>query len=285
MCSISVVMATYNGEKYIEEQLTSILEQTRKPDEVIVSDDCSSDRTCEIVRKISEKTDVLIKLSCNDKNLGYIKNFKKAISLSNGDYIFLCDQDDRWEKKKIEKSLACINREKAWLACTGFYLIDGKGNVIQEKEQFKSEPVNGYENWSGTVLQIPFKRLLWGNFSPGCTYCFTRDLKQIFDKLQNCEISHDFQLLLVAANMNRAIYIDEPLSCYRLHNSNTVGMNHKEARRKRHLKPRLVKFMEELETYMTITNRLYGRTILYLRLPKIRSVVIKKMHLNNKLKL
>ena len=91
---ISVVMAVYNGEKYIEEQLMSILSQSIMPDELIIQDDGSSDSTTDKIQSITEKSDVSVKLIKNKENLGFSKNFITAISAASAEYIFLSDQDD-----------------------------------------------------------------------------------------------------------------------------------------------------------------------------------------------
>ena len=101
---ISVVMATYNGERYVEKQLQSILNQSLMPDEVIIRDDGSNDSTVQIVQEFIKKHNLSSwEIKINEENLGYRKNFANLLSLANGDYIFLSDQDDEWLGDKIEK--------------------------------------------------------------------------------------------------------------------------------------------------------------------------------------
>lgn len=99
---ISIAMATYNGSKYLHEQLESFISQTRLPDELIVCDDGSDDGTIEILEEYRLKVPFAMHIYRNETNLGYIKNFEKAMMLSTGDVIFLSDQDDVWFNKKIE---------------------------------------------------------------------------------------------------------------------------------------------------------------------------------------
>ena len=99
---ISVAMATYNGEKFIREQLDSILAQTITDWELIVCDDVSTDSTIAILEEYANK-DGRIQIHKNKVNLGFKRNFEKAISLCSGDYIALCDQDDIWKHDKVEK--------------------------------------------------------------------------------------------------------------------------------------------------------------------------------------
>ena len=97
---ISVVLATYNGEKYIEEQINSILQQTYSPLEVIIVDDASTDNTVSILRQF-ETSHSCIKVFTSEVNAGYIKNFEKGMLLARGEYIALSDQDDIWEEEKL----------------------------------------------------------------------------------------------------------------------------------------------------------------------------------------
>lgn len=99
---VSVAMCTYNGEKFIKAQLESILAQTHVPDEIIICDDCSQDSTIDIVSSILKSWNGRYKIIVNQSNLGFKRNFAKAISLCTGDIIFLADQDDVWESCKID---------------------------------------------------------------------------------------------------------------------------------------------------------------------------------------
>lgn len=125
---ISIAMTTYNGARFVEAQLRSILEQTRQPDEIVICDDGSRDDTVNIIRRIIKTSGTdRIRLIENEQNLGYIRNFYKAISLTKGDYVFLADQDDIWHRDKIEKSMAVMERTGAAAICTASRLIDEKG--------------------------------------------------------------------------------------------------------------------------------------------------------------
>ncbi len=105
---LSIAMCTYNGAKYIQEQLDSIAAQSRLPDELVVCDDRSSDNTIEIVKSFGSKVPFPVRLYLNEENLGIIKNFEKAISLCTGNIIALSDQDDVWKPNKIEKILTAF---------------------------------------------------------------------------------------------------------------------------------------------------------------------------------
>lgn len=99
---ISVAMCTFNGEKYIKEQIESIINQSLVPDEIVICDDCSKDNTINIIKETLANWSGKANLIINEDNLGYRKNFEKAISLCNGDIIFLSDQDDVWDNCKLK---------------------------------------------------------------------------------------------------------------------------------------------------------------------------------------
>ncbi len=100
---VSIAMATYNGGRYLEAQLRSFLHQTILPNELIISDDCSTDNTLEIVQRFAKTAPFQVKILVNDQNLGYVVNFSKALEYCSGDLVFLSDQDDVWHDNKIER--------------------------------------------------------------------------------------------------------------------------------------------------------------------------------------
>ncbi|MEO0842835.1 MAG: glycosyltransferase, partial [Cyanobacteria bacterium J06643_5] len=98
---LSIALCTYNGERYLQEQLNSIAWQNRLPDELVICDDLSCDNTASVVKSFATKVDFPVHFLVNDKNIGSTKNFEKAISLCNGDIIILADQDDIWHPEKL----------------------------------------------------------------------------------------------------------------------------------------------------------------------------------------
>lgn len=124
MSTISIAMATYNGERYLREQLDSILTQTIPFHELIICDDVSTDRTWEILLEYAEK-DSRIKPYRNEQNLGFLKNFEKALTLCTGDFIALSDQDDIWLPEHLEVLLNGIGEKM--LAVGDAEIIDASG--------------------------------------------------------------------------------------------------------------------------------------------------------------
>ena len=120
---VSIVLATYNGEKFLEEQLDSIVRQTYPNIEIIAVDDCSSDKTVEILRKyaLEHKN---FRVVVNDVNLGYVKNFEKACTLATGEYISFCDQDDVWDLEKTALLMGSIGQHPVIYCDSAFFDAD-----------------------------------------------------------------------------------------------------------------------------------------------------------------
>lgn len=128
---ISIAMASYNGEKYIKGQLDSFLAQTRLPDELIITDDCSTDRTEVIVREFEEVAPFKVIFHRNEKNLGYCGNFNAALMKTTGDIVFLSDQDDVWFPEKIETMVGLAEKNPDMLVLMNdTELTDGDLNSV-----------------------------------------------------------------------------------------------------------------------------------------------------------
>ena len=120
---IDILLATYNGEKYLKEQLDSILNQTYKNIRLIISDDCSKDSTKEILKEYEQK-DERIKVFYQEKNLGYIKNFEFLLKQVQDEIYMLSDQDDVWLPEKVEKSYEILKKQNADLVFGDLEVVD-----------------------------------------------------------------------------------------------------------------------------------------------------------------
>lgn len=226
---ISIAMTTYNGEAYIEKQLMSLLNQTRKADEIIICDDCSSDDTVSIIEDIIEKHHVLnCHVLLNENNLGYRKNFKKSIEMTSGDLIFLCDQDDIWNLDKLEKIEKIFETEPKILALnTAFTLIDGEEREIPYVDK-KGMCNHGFMRGNleeNQLKKIPYEMLLRYNISPGCTMIFRKKIKNAFTKYTQSILPHDWEINLLAGMKNGCYFLNTSTIRYRIHGENTLGMN------------------------------------------------------------
>lgn len=203
---VSVCMATYNGEKYIIEQIRSILSQLQSYDELIISDDGSTDDTIRIIKSIP---DARIKLFQNSfKNV--VKNFEFSISQSVGDYIFLSDQDDLWHPKKVDQYLQTFQASNADLIVSNVAFINAAG--ISQPEEFYKQ---GFK--AGT-----WENLKKNNFI-GCAMAFKKHTKQWFLPFPEKIPMHDWWIGLVIGKKGTIKYIEEKLLFYRRHDHNVTS--------------------------------------------------------------
>jgi len=215
---ISVALCTYNGEKHIEEQLNSILEQTKLPDEIVICDDGSTDDTVTVIRRVLERYTEKLILITNPQNIGYKKNFVQAMSLCSGDIIFLSDQDDVWAKNKI----AIVNRTfqdnpRAVLVFHDAILVDEQLKLLYNSfwKILEFEPVAFFRQDYGILLE---KNVVQGS---ACAF-----RKNLFHKALPFPIVaiHDEWLALVAVAEGEIIPITQQLMQYRQGNNVLGGL-------------------------------------------------------------
>lgn len=210
---ISVVMATYNGEKYLEQQILSILSQTLPPAELIVCDDHSTDGTMAILEKYSGHLTYVI----NDRQLGLIDNFKKAVSLANeANYISLSDQDDEWLPEKLENCAARLSQIEdpllPGMVYSDLVYMDQEGKILNPS--FRNE--QGHDKFEHNL-----QTLLFGNFVSGCTMLMNPELGHLFAGIPNdVRLNHDGWIALIAFTFGNVAYISSPQVRYRKHESN-----------------------------------------------------------------
>ena len=218
---ISVAMTTYNGAQYIIEQLDSIRLQTRKVDEIVIIDDGSSDQTMELVRNYSAKyPECMIRLEQNETNLGYKKNFQKAISLCKGDITFLCDQDDCWFDNKVEKMCGLLEKHpEIGIVSSAFIQMDGQGNKGERKSAYQRKLTDE------ALVCVPIEDLIFHNISQGCAMAMRRDIKNVFVKYFDETIPHDWIINVIAGMKKKCYYWNVPMFFYRIHDNNTIGLN------------------------------------------------------------
>lgn len=221
---LSVAVWTFNGEKYISEQLNSIINQTLAVNEIIICDDQSSDSTIEIINSFIEKYPTLIKLYQNKINLNVNKNFEKAITLSTGDYIFLSDQDDVWEKNKVFKIMEIFNSNKnaEGVFSNGYLINDCSEKVVNKSlwenvlflEHFIKSPADLYNY--GTTIR---------NMVTGATLCIKKETKEfIFPFPKTNSIYHDEWIALILSYRKTLLYSREKLISYRIHSNQQIGV-------------------------------------------------------------
>ena len=207
---VSIALCTYNGAAYLAEQLDSLVGQSYPNLEIIAVDDRSGDDTVDILRRYANNFPHRnIRIYVNDENLGYTRNFEKAIGLCTGEYIALCDQDDIWDAGKISIMLGLIGENI--LAYHDSAFVDEDGKLTGKKI---SDVRNCYSGSDSRVF-------LFENCVLGHATIFKREMLQFVGRFNDVVI-HDRWLAYVATNNGSILFVDKPLVKYRQHrNANT----------------------------------------------------------------
>lgn len=222
----SVVMATYNGSKYVLKQLKSIEIQTSEPAEIIIIDDASTDGTPSVLENYIKKMNISVKLFSHEINSGYRKTFFEAISLAKQNIIFLADQDDIWKPDKAEIMLDILQRNPFILVLnTNYDLIDSAGNRIKESRLCSRR---GCFTETKSLKKVSGRQVVKYNLSMGCTMVIRKEVANIASNyseyLSSMNIPHDWAINLIASLNDGLYYYNEKLISYRLHESNTLGL-------------------------------------------------------------
>lgn len=222
MEKIDILLATYNGEKFVKEQIESILNQTYENFNLIISDDASTDNTLNILEEY-EKKDTRIKVFKKEKNKGLIDNFEFLLKNVTSDYFMFSDQDDIWKKDKIEKSINKLKEENSGLVYTDLEIVDEKLNVIYPS----------YWKYKQIYIKIikynNFEALYLNNFVTGCTILAkSKYIKDILPLPRNSKfVLHDYWTALIVSAKDKISYVEEPTIQYRQHKNNRVGSSRK----------------------------------------------------------
>ncbi|MBD3232460.1 MAG: glycosyltransferase [candidate division Zixibacteria bacterium] len=213
---ISVVMATYNGEKYLAEQIESILNQTHDNFELICIDDCSGDSTFDILTEFKKRFPGKISVYSNDKNLGSRKNFERACGYASGKYIAFSDQDDWWYPHKLEKlHKKIIQNQKLAFVYSNAQLVDKNLSIVKESVWDRdTKPFKGSD----------FYNVVYENMVMGCTILarasFVHETLPFPDK----GLHQDWYMAMMAKGLNYEVdFVNEALIKYRQHEGNVVS--------------------------------------------------------------
>lgn len=205
---ISIALCTYNGSRFLEQQIMSILNQTYKNIELIIVDDCSTDNTFEVIMQLADKYPQ-IKPYQNAINLGFNKNFEKAITLSSGAYIAISDQDDIWLKDKLQRLVDHIGNK---------WLIFSNSEWMNEKEELLGRQILA-PNFE--LKNRNFKSLLFYNIVTGHTTLFSRDLLNYILPLPS-KGYYDWWMGFVALYHGKIICLNECLTLHRIHSTSVL---------------------------------------------------------------
>ena len=216
---VTVLLAVYNGEKYLREQIESVLNQTVTDIKILIRDDGSVDASCELIDEYCSKYPQKI-FKIDGLPTGSAKqNFAELLKQCDSDYIMFCDQDDVWLPNKVEKTLEAIKAndnggKTPVLIHTDLKVVDNNLNIISPSF-FEFQRL--YQD------NITLSKLLVQNYVTGCTVMINRALAQICGEVPKECIMHDWWLALVAQLFGKIICLKQPTMLYRQHSDNQVG--------------------------------------------------------------
>ena len=218
MEKVCILLSTYNGESFLEEQLQSLKKQIGVETCLMIRDDGSSDNTIQIINRWQSNNPGWITLE-KGKNLGFFKSFSKLLCLAlkqhpDAQYFAFCDQDDVWLEKKLSTTinqLKSLNSERPLLYFSNLTVVD---NNLQETCSF----------WKDGEVEISKHRALVQNFAPGCTEVFNRLAAEVYAQHYPQKAKfHDYLIYLICVFMGSVIYDENSYILYRQHQNNTVG--------------------------------------------------------------
>jgi len=272
-------MCTYNGSKFLEEQLASIGQQSRLPDELIICDDCSSDDTLAKLRDFAAHASFPVRVIANECNLGYAKNFEKAISLCQYDIIALSDQDDVWTQTRLQRTAEIFMRNES------VGVVFGDADLIDEKSRRI-----GRRLWArvrATFLQrLQLRRrkatqaLLRKNVVTGATMAFRSTFRDVALPIPRTWV-HDGWIALVVSYFADLYFVKEPLIQYRTHPNQNMGiptgyrLEFEQAK-----KTQRQEYVDEIRQYEFVHDRLFPYVKTEKQKAAIDSIRGKMMHLS-----
>jgi glycosyltransferase involved in cell wall biosynthesis len=221
--SVDIVLATYNGDRFLDAQIQSILAQDYPHWRLIIRDDGSSDCTIEIIQDYLQKEPNRLQWidRNSSQNLGIIQNFNYLLTNTTADYIFLCDQDDVWQSNKLTESLAVMQQlEQQWGQETPILIFS---DLTVVTDQMKVICSSFWQAHNLDPHRSALQNLLLRNMITGCTVLINRALKNCALPIPNNAFMHDWWLGLVASSFGKIGYLSQPTILYRQHENNQVG--------------------------------------------------------------
>ncbi|MGE5329787.1 MAG: glycosyltransferase family 2 protein [Deltaproteobacteria bacterium] len=243
---IDILLSTYNGEKFIREQLDSLLGQTFQDWRLLIRDDGSLDATIEIIQEYSKRyPEKIVFINDQDKHLGACFSFARLLELSDAEYMMFCDQDDVWLDNKIEITLAkMLEMEKAYFDKPILVHTDLK--VADQNLKVSSDSIWRYQKLNPERQSLNY--MLVENNVTGCTVLINKKLKELVMPFSKEAIIHDWWLALVASALGKIGYVKQPTILYRQHGRNEIGAK----------KYSLKYFIKKFENKNKMTNLFYN---------------------------
>ncbi|QGM45247.1 glycosyltransferase family 2 protein [Methylocystis heyeri] len=224
--SISIAMATYNGEKFLREQLESLAHQTRLPLELVVCDDCSSDKTVEILREFAASAPFPVRLHRNEANLGYSDNFFKAAGLCRGEWIAFCDQDDVW----LPNKLARVSQAISGVPGDELMLVAHTSLIADENLEPTGQRAPNFRRDVRMPRAGRFAAFCIVGFSLVCRATLVREIDPASRPVSywgegRRPTGHDDWISVLANALGDSIYISEPLAIWRRHRQSMTSLD------------------------------------------------------------
>lgn len=230
--SVSVALATYNGERFLQRQLDTIAQQTIRPSELVVTDDRSTDGTVGILEAYRSTAPFPVRIVINEERLGFQRNFRKAIQLCASELIFFCDQDDVWLPNKVEAMCEAFAAPRTLLAYHNAAVVDVAENGIGHMHVAADQP--------GILAQQPLHPWHVINGLAQVMRSGLREFDDLWDQSLNHThddiLSHDQWYIFLALVLGEVRYVDQDLVLYRQHGQNTVGAERQQTRWQRQLR-------------------------------------------------
>ncbi|MDD3050250.1 MAG: glycosyltransferase family 2 protein [Candidatus Cloacimonetes bacterium] len=268
---VSVVLAAYNGELYLRQQIDSILEQSYQNLELVCVDDCSSDSTGRILINYLEKYPEKVRVSRNYKNLGSKLTFSRGVELATGDFIAFSDQDDVWQRDKIQVLMneLSLNRDVV-LVYSNSELVD---------ENLQTIKTSTWDESSDFIQGKDFYKVLNNNTIMGCSLMAKADFVKACLPFPSTGFHHDWYLAMIALGNNFSIkYVDKCLFKYRRHAHNQINKS-RSNRQKRNTKKTVIRQLLELNSldYVNFSNQCL-RELINLKIFFLTSLLEKRVY-------
>ncbi|WP_312195416.1 glycosyltransferase [Epilithonimonas vandammei] len=233
---ISVALTIYNGEKYLQKQLDSLLKQTYLPHEIVIVDDYSTDSSIKIIDDFIQNKagDIIIHYHKNQKNIGVISSFKKAIGICTNDFIATCDQDDIWLPNKLEdsfNSIMTLDLQKPCVVFSDLVIVDNNDKIIFDSL---------YKQWKIKPEKYTFKNILIDNIIIGCTAFFNKEMKKEIELMPDNIIMHDYWIAMIGFSIGEFYFLNKSTIHYRVHTSSVTSKLHE---------GKLKNFIKEINRY------------------------------------
>lgn len=227
MSTFAVLITTYNGEKYIREQISSIINQSKKPDKIYIFDDGSSDETNSIVDNMLSDTSIPFFHQINEQRIGWKKNFYNGMCMVKEDYLFFCDQDDIWETNKIQMMSNILESNKNIGVLSSNYKLLLCDNCTTEKIAEAKRL-----NYNGELVKLNKTKKNYYIRQPGCTLCCSRSIILQAIPHWNEDLPYDAMVWKIGLFTNSLYSLNVPLIQWRRHSSNATRKS-KESREHR----------------------------------------------------